>query len=124
MAEQLNPEQIADYKRLLENEKKQKEIDHYKDVGCMTVGAVGLASGAVIGGVVGAVGGAAGGCATGTGVVDMYYRSGVDTAIETAKSSIEGIKEYGNRMLKELEGNGISPSPSLPINVRPNSPNR
>ncbi len=124
MAEQLNPEQIADYKRLLEKEKKEKEIDHYKDVGCMTVGAVGLAGGAVIGGIVGAVGGAAGGCATGTGVVDMYYRSGVDSAIETAKSSIDGIKEYGNRMLKELEGNGAVPSPTLPINLIPTSNSR
>lgn len=133
MAEQLTKEQIADYQRLLENEKTQKEIDSDKWTAC-GYGAVG---GAVGGGLVtlgnpaGVVVGAGVGCLTGIGGAVVYHDSGADQAVKAIKVHIEDIKDYYNKMsekpedpkLNALEGlqiNDVRPS-SLPVSIKSDS---
>ncbi len=122
MAEQLNPEQIADYKRLLENEKKEEKINEHMVVACAVGTVVGGAIGSV-GHLPGIIGGGIVGCATGDGLVDIYHKSGAYTAIETGKNTIDGLKEHGDRILKELNDkiNGdVITVPTLPSGSKAN----
>ncbi|MEK6745940.1 MAG: hypothetical protein ABL867_06250 [Rickettsiales bacterium] len=98
MADQLTQEQIANYERLLDKEKKQREINGDKNTACFVTGGIaGLigASSAVpisagVGAPLGFALGFAGGCALGDGAVDVYHRV-------TGTLNDHAMRTFGNK---------------------------